>query len=313
MANRFLYFFKYSHLEEELFKGEFRSLFNHENQDNYLFSNIKVDIDKSVYIKDVVSLIAEAPNLDQLLRILESKQLEYSNFKVIYLKNDQTHVNYQETLEICGRISQTIAGNVRVSNPENTIAVTYIEGKYAVGKLDHGDESWKRFLNKPYTFCNALDLRMCRTLINLAVGTSDSITVVDPCCGMGSVVLEGLGLGVDIVGFDISRSTSYRARLNLENYGYDGQLIQRSAIEDLAIKREVAIIDLPYNLYTPITREQQESIIVNGLRIADKLVLVVHEEYEELFQKHNFEIIRKMIVRKTDNGKFRRIVYILKR
>ncbi len=313
MENRFLYFFKYPHLEEELFKGEYRALFNHENQANYLFSNIRVDIDKSVYIKDVVRLIAEAPSMDEVLKMLEAKKLEYRNFKVIYLKNDQTHVKYQETLDICARISKTIAGNVRVSNPENTIAVTFIEGKYVVGEVDHGDESWKRFLNKPYTFCNALDLRMCRTLINLAVGTSDSITVVDPCCGMGSVVLEGLGLGVDIIGFDISRSNSYRARLNLENYGYDGQLVKKSAIEDLEIKKDVAIIDLPYNLYTPITREQQESIIVNGLRIAEKLVLVVHEEYEELFEKHNFEIIRKMIVRKTDNGKFKRIVYILKR
>ena len=52
--------------------------------------------------------------------------------------------------------------------------------------------------DKPNTFSNSLDIRLARTLVNLAAGDNDQVTIVDPCCGMGTVVLEGLALDLDI-------------------------------------------------------------------------------------------------------------------
>lgn len=313
MSESYLYFFNYSHLEAELFQGEFKALFNQDWHQDYLLTPIDVDIDQSVYIKDKITPLASESTVAGLIGSLQALELKFSSYKVVYQKNNETHVEYQETLLLCQQVAGAFGGKVKVRQPDVTIAITKLGSRYYAGFLDHAGESWKRFMNKPYTFSNALDLRMARTLINLAVGTRRDLKVVDPCCGMGSVVLEGLGLGVDIIGYDISRANSYRARLNLENYGYDGQLIQKSAIEDLDIFRDVAIIDLPYNLYTPITPEQQESIMINGLRIAAKLILVVHQDYDEFFAAQGFRIIEKMRVAKTDKGKFHRIIYVLTR
>ena len=72
------------------------------------------------------------------------------------------------------------------------------------------------------TFSNSLDIRLARTLINIAGENDQTKTMIDPCCGMGTVVLEGLALGYSIKGFDISRDISWKARCNLNHFGFDG-------------------------------------------------------------------------------------------
>lgn len=66
--------------------------------------------------------------------------------------------------------------------------------------------------NKPHTFSNSLDIRLARTLVNIAASDDKKVKLVDPCCGMATVVLEGLALGLDIEGYDISREISWSAR-----------------------------------------------------------------------------------------------------
>lgn len=311
--SEYLYFFNYSHLEQELFVGEVAALFGQEVDENYLISNIQVPVDNSVYIKDVIKIMIRDCQLENVLAYLKTNQMEYEEFKVVYLKNKKEPLAYQERLSLVRQVGTAIAGQVAINNPKATIAITRIGGEYVVGELSHGQESWRKFIDKPHTFCNGLDLRMCKSLINLATGNKAGVRVVDPCCGMGSVVLEGLNQGVDILGFDISRTNSYKARLNLEHFGYDGQLIARCSIADLKIKRDVAIIDLPYNLYTPITRIEQEEIIKAGLTIAPKLILVAHDDYDGWFAQQGIEISGKMTVKKFANGNFARIIYILSR
>lgn len=63
----------------------------------------------------------------------------------------------------------------------------------------------EKYDDKPNTFSNSLDIRLARTLINIAGENDQTKTMIDPCCGMGTVVLEGLALGYSIKGFDISR------------------------------------------------------------------------------------------------------------
>ncbi len=42
----------------------------------------------------------------------------YYEFKVIYLKNDITHVDYQESLEKCRQIAHPIDGSVNMQEPK---------------------------------------------------------------------------------------------------------------------------------------------------------------------------------------------------
>lgn len=101
---------------------------------------------------------------------------------------------------------------------------------WIIGYYHHGVPSWKKYDDKPNTFSNSLDIRLARTLINIAGENDQTKTMIDPCCGMGTVVLEGLALGYSIKGFDISRDISWKARCNLNHFGFDGMLITKGDI-----------------------------------------------------------------------------------
>lgn len=307
---KYLYIFNYPPEQEDLCKLEFKYLFNDLFLSKYYFSNTAIDVNTSVFIKARVDIFVMGSNFNTVLDTIRKKTLFYLDFKVIYLKNDKTHVDYQESLQWCKDISWPIGGSVNMSNPKHTIAITKIEDFWIVGYYHHGVPTWKKHDDKPYTFSNSLDIRLARTLVNIASQNTTQTTIVDPCCGVGTVVLEGLAMHLLIEGFDISREIAYQARLNLRHYGYDETLINRQSIQELDKHYDVAIIDIPYNLYTPITKEQQQDIINSARRICSRLLLVTYEEMTKEINQAGFLIIDQCILKKSNYCEFKRRIYI---
>ena len=219
--------------------------------------------------------------------------------------------NYnQETLDKCKDISWFIAGSVNMSKPKHTIALTKVNDLWIIGYYHHGVPSWKKYDDKPNTFSNSLDIRLARTLINIAGENDQTKTMIDPCCGMGTVVLEGLALGYSIKGFDISRDISWKARCNLNHFGFDGMLITKDDINKHQGHYDIAIIDIPYNLYTPITYKEQCDIINSARKLCNKLVLVSYEQMDQEIKQAGFEIRNRILRKKTEFVKFGRYIYV---
>ena len=189
-------------------------------------------------MKGKIDIWAISSNFDDLKEEVKRQNHNHQDFKVIYLKNPISHPDYQETLDKCKDISWFIAGSVNMSKPKHTIALTKVNDLWIIGYYHHGVPSWKKYDDKPNTFSNSLDIRLARTLINIAGENDQTKTMIDPCCGMGTVVLEGLALGYSIKGFDISRDISWKARCNLNHFGFDGMLIKKMiliSIKDIII------------------------------------------------------------------------------
>jgi hypothetical protein len=73
----------------------------------------------------------------------------------------------------------------------------------------------ERDLNRPFQDPTAtLSPRLARTLVNLC-GLPQGKTLLDPFCGVGTILQEGLFLGLNVVGIDISSSEVTRCRENL--------------------------------------------------------------------------------------------------
>lgn len=306
---KYLYLFNYPPEDEELCRLEFKYLF-HEEFNQCTISEKNIDVDTSVFIKGKIDIWEMDQKFDVLMNKVKSLKKEYKDFKVIYLKNPITHVSYQETLKKCQDISWYIDGSVNMSKPQHTIALSKVNDLWVIGYYHHGVPSWNKHDSKPHTFSNSLDIRLARTLINIAGENDKTKTMIDPCCGMATVVLEGLALGYDIKGFDISREISWKARNNLIYYGYDGMLITRDDIHLHKQHYDVAIIDIPYNLYTPITHEQQCHIIQSARRLCHKLVLVSYERMDQEIQDAGFQIIDCVLRKKTEYVKFGRYIYV---
>lgn len=307
---KFLYIFNYPPEEEMLFKLEMKYLFKLNDIDRMLVTNIDIPCNTSIFIKSKIDIIASHTVISDLIEEVKNKHLSFNTFKVTYVKNTITHAPYNDTLFWCNTISKLIEGKNLMREQETTLGITKYLDTYYFGIYHHGIPDWKHHHNKPHTFSNALDLRLARTVINIAGGNDMKKTIVDPCCGMATVVLEGLRLGYSIRGYDISREISYKGRKNVEYYGYDGSIIKRCDINDLEEVFDAVIIDIPYNLYSPVTHEQQCEIIKSARRIGKMFILISYDEMDKELIDAGFIIEDLCRVKKTMFTNFERKVYV---
>ena len=306
---KYLYIYNYSPNEKELCEMEFKQIFDEDMKSKYYFSNLNFPYQRSVFIKGRLDIINISHQFEDIVEDIKQKKLCYYHFKVIYLKNEITHVDYQESLQRCKDIAFPIDGSVNMQNPQTVFAITKIKDQWIFG-IYHDEMTWSLRYHKPYSYSHSLNVRDARTLVNIAVGNNENMTIVDPCCGIGTVVLEALSMGLNIRGYDINRDVSYQARLNLEHFGYDPLFIERKDIHHLKQHFDVAIMDIPYGVYSPFTYEQQVSLIEATTNITHRLVLVTHICMNEELEKIGYQIIDQCQIIK---GQFKRYITLCER
>ena len=303
----FLYFINYQDNERELCKMEMRCLFNREINEKYFFSDIDINASKSPFIKSKIKIIYSDESLDRMVRKIKEDNLSYDDFKVSYVKSEQGDVQYEDRLEATRKIGFVVNGYPDMHKPRNPLAITKINGLWIFGEYERNDFKWQKHNDKPYSYSNALGLRMARALVNIAMKDNEEGTLIDPCCGVGTVVIEALDLGIKVKGCEISKQIAYNARENVEFLGYLRDTIVCYDMHKIKDKYDSAIIDIPYGLFSPVTLEEQKAIIHTARNICEKMVIVTFEDMEKFIVEAGFSVIDKCVVPK---GNFKRHILV---
>ena len=303
----FLYFINYHDNERELCKMEMRCLFNREINEKYFFSDIDINASKSPFIKSKIKIIYSDEFLDRMVRKIKEDNLSYDDFKVSYVKSEKGDVQYEDRLEATRKIGFVVNGYPDMHKPRNPLAVTKINGLWIFGEYERNDFKWQKHNDKPYSYSNALGLRMARALVNIAMKDNEEGTLIDPCCGVGTVVIEALDLGIKVKGCEISKQIAYNARENVEFLGYLRDTIVCYDMHKIKDKYDSAIIDIPYGLFSPVTLEEQKAIIHTARNICEKMVIVTFEDMEKFIVEAGFSVIDKCVVPK---GNFKRHILV---
>ena len=303
----FLYFINYQDNERELCKMEMRCLFNREINEKYFFSDIDINASKSQFIKSKIKIIYSDESLDRMVRKIKEDNLSYDDFKVSYVKSEQGDVQYEDRLEATRKIGFVVNGYPDMHKPRNPLAITKINGLWIFGEYERNDFKWQKHNDKPYSYSNALGLRMARALVNIAMKDNEEGTLIDPCCGVGTVVIEALDLGIKVRGCEISKQIAYNARENVEFLGYLRDTIVCYDMHKIKDKYDSAIIDIPYGLFSPVTLEEQKAIIHTARNICEKMVIVTFEDMEKFIVEAGFSVIDKCVVPK---GNFKRHILV---
>lgn len=303
----FLYFINYQDNERELCKMEMRCLFNREINEKYFFSDIDINASKSPFIKSKIKIIYSDESLDRIVIKIKEDNLSYDDFKVSYVKSEQGDVQYEDRLEATRKIGFVVNGYPDMHKPRNPLAVTKINGLWIFGEYEKNDFKWQKHNDKPYSYSNALGLRMARALVNIAMKDNEEGTLIDPCCGVGTVVIEALDLGIKVKGCEISKQMAYNARENVEFLGYLRDTIVCYDMHKIKDKYDSAIIDIPYGLFSPVTLEEQKAIIHTARNICEKMVIVTFEDMEKFIVEAGFSVIDKCVVPK---GNFKRHILV---
>ena len=306
-VKKYFYVINYNpEFEKELCMMEIKVLFNVNPSEKCFFADKYIDPTRSPFLKEVISIIYEENSLEEILSKIKRDKVSYEKFKVCYLKNETDYISYEERLRRVREIGLIIEGEAEIHNPDVMLGVSKVNGKWIFGEYHKNDFKWHIHDKKPYSYSNSLSLRVARALVNIAVGCDTYKKLIDPCCGVGTVVIEALSMGIDVCGCEMNVSIAENAERNLEFFGYDNVII-KGDMRTITERYDAAIIDLPYGLFTPTTLEEQISIINAARNITERLVLVTFEDMSDLIEKSGFKIVDTAHVSK---GKFKRIVNI---
>lgn len=303
----YYYFIKYPRFEANLCMMEMKYLFNKVPNERYFYSDYYVEPSRSPFIKEMISIIYKENSLEQILNRIREEKLAYEAFKVCYIKVENGDaVDYKERLESIGKVGFVIDGQSEMHDPKITLGVTKLNGEWIFGEYEKNNYEWHIHDKKPYSYSNSLSLRVARALVNIAVKNKLECKMVDPCCGIGTVVIEALSMGINVEGYEINTSIAKNAQKNLEFFEYKN-VITNGDMHKIGKRYDVAIIDLPYGLFTSTTIEEQTAIMKTARNITKKLVIVTFEDMDNYIEEAGFHILDKTDVCK---GKFKRYISI---
>ncbi|WP_144513775.1 TRM11 family methyltransferase [Bacillus sp. FJAT-22090] len=297
----FIYTFAYNDAERSLCHLEMRSFFGKVTELKIIKSHVNINPSRSPFIKGRVEVLAEGETVEEIVVQASAFGKEGETNKVIFLKiNDRQgkdKVENNERLQIERAIGSEMQGDFDLHNPDQLYAVVPYEGRWYFGMYTKSEPIWFEHIKKPREYSTALSTRVARAVANIAVPHPKGIRAIDPCCGIGTVLVEALSMGIDIVGRDINPLVCEGSRENIAYFGLTGD-VKKSAIEDITETYDVAIIDLPYNLYTHVSWEAQFEILKHARRIAKKVVIVTIESMDERLESVGFHIIDRCITTK---------------
>ncbi|MDU3106327.1 MAG: RNA methyltransferase [Clostridium sp.] len=189
---KYIYVANYPPYEKELYKMEMKSLFKNDIEEKYFFSDIWVNPSRSPFIKEALKVIYEGDSVEEICNKIKEENLSYDDFKVVYVKAEEKNTTYEERLSSLRAVGFVITGEPDIHNPRVRIGISKIEDRWYFGEYEKNDFEWHIHDKKPYSYSNSLGIKLARALVNIAGGNDVNIKMVDPCCGVGTVVIEGV-------------------------------------------------------------------------------------------------------------------------
>lgn len=305
---KYLYTFNHPIPEKELCLMEMRNLFEQEINSKEVLSNKNIDVSDSVYINIKLEILYMENSFEKIIEKIIENKIVMEEFKVEYVKTSKDTTKYEERIKKMRDIGLEIQGYPNMKNPKIIYGVGKIEGYWVLGVYEKNDFLWNKRVNKPKSYSNSLGVSLAKSVLNLAICGDKKMKVIDPCCGIGTIIIEGIKMGVEIEGYEINKSIYENARYNLDYYGCEGNIVNDN-MHNIKKHYDVSILDIPYGIFSHITKEEQQKLIDKTKEISKKLILISFEKLDYMIEKSGFKIIDLCEVPK---GSFKRYVYLCK-
>ena len=306
---KYIYSFSYDNPESELCKLESKYIFNKEEKNKLLFSDIYVEPSSSAFIKNRLDIISFSEDYATLINEIKKESICIEGFKVEYLVFDGDTTEYSERLKKLKDIGWSIEGIPDYYNPTKTYALCYCEGVWYFGILIKDNFDWYKHKQKPCSYSNSISISIAKALVNIATKANKEIKLLDACCGFGTILLEACFAGNNIEGCDINEKICNNARENLSHFNYTAN-IYHSDIKDIRKRYDAAIIDLPYNLFSSATDNDILHIIESTAEITDQLIIVSTSDITNLIINIGFRISDYCSVSKSGKRNFTRKIWV---
>lgn len=272
----FIYTYASHEDEASLCELELRTIFGGAIQGGVILSPHAVPVDRSPFVKRRIAVMHDASSMEALTNLLSAVQLEGRTFKVLFTSGDEPFT-YEERRLLERTAGAVIHGKADMRKPELLFGLAKLNGRWYFGLCEENSAVWLKHQNKPQNYSTALPTRAARAIVNIAAGQEDQqIRIIDPCCGMGTVLIEAMSMGIDIEGVDLNPLAVRGARVNLAHFGYPDR-VMLGDMRLLENNYDAAIVDMPYNLCSVLPEDEQLVMLESVRRLAKRAVIVTTE------------------------------------
>lgn len=310
-SSRYIYPFACHETERDLCRMELQALFGYtvDPVGPYPFVDtpILIDPSRSPYLSLRMDVLISEVSWEELLR--QAAELELSNrtFKVKYIKNGDSR-SYEEQRQVERQVGSIIRGKAEMRTPDLIYGLLSHNGCWTLGSCHPARSVWLEHKHKPQNYSTGLSTAVARALVNIAAPQPEGLRLIDPCCGMGNVLIEALSMGIDIVGRDINPLAIKGARVNLHYFGYDSKsLVEIGDMNEIEERYDAVVLDMPYNLCSVLPRDERIRMLTSLKRISVRSVIVSSEPLKEEIREAGLMIMDQGEIHK---GSFIRNVWL---
>ncbi|MBM3214752.1 hypothetical protein FJZ36_07555 [Candidatus Poribacteria bacterium] len=274
----------------ELLRAECASLARCEpDADGFASSHGSVDIARAAYLRVAADVVASDDTFDGLLNRVRRARAGASEFRIdaVTLPGTERRLTREDVIAAADAF-EGFYPNLR--DPKSRFLLVSRQGCVLLGAVrSEPDRSYERHDAKPYRTSSSLPSRLARAVVNVVAGPGD--TVVDPCSGTGSLLLEACAIGALAIGSDWNPRMVGMTRANLAHFGYEGEI----ALADARAARHAAdavATDLPYGRNLVAPEGMLREIIANCARTAPRAAFVALADITGWLADAGYEDIR---------------------
>ena len=239
-------------------------------------SEMCVDARRGAYLKSCTEVLFEATSVAELCAQIRAADLHADAFRVSIVKKPR---NLQvSTTELGRQIGGVIGGKPNLTKPKVVFPTVVTEERLWFGRLlSESDGAWQAHNQRPHVTSSSLPARLARGLVNLVADTPSTtdaeFTLLEPCCGTGTIVISAAHLGIKTFGYDINPRMVGATTKNLAHFGLNAAVHLGDARE---IRGEFSAIatDLPYGIALVKDTFRDAAILANLRHCAPKIGLI---------------------------------------
>jgi predicted RNA methylase len=269
-----------------------------------------VDVSKipqAAYIHSGLRLIAEAETLDELVRSVAQQEFAADGFRIEHLRLSRVRAFSWRHAVLA--LAAAIPYRPNLDEPQHRfLLITRAQRVQFAEYLIETEHSYQKHDAKPHHLSISLPARLSRALVNLLPGSARSI--LDPCCGTGSILLEAQSLGLAVQGGDVNPHMAGMARKNLAHFGYSGTVLLEDARQCTATA-DAVITDLPYGRYNAMDEDSVRAIVANCARLAPMGIYVAGTDITDWLVEAGYVAVDVYRVQKWE--RFTRFVHHARR
>lgn len=292
----FVYLLSEDAVEGELARAELWALTGAEaaEGDRAAFASVACDVTRAAYVSTCAEILAETHCLDDLVDTVRDLRIEGHQFRIdVRREGPEASEPVQSRApspEVAGRLAEIIDGSPNLGSPRERFLALAGYGAWRFCRvLSRSRRDHVAHVKRPRNFSNALPVRYARAMVNLVAAPGD--LVVDPCCGMGTCLIEAASIGARAAGFDLSKPTIWAARENLAHFGLDVP-VQVADARELEGEWDAAVLDLPYGHTVRIDDDLHAQVLANLAPRVRRLAVVTGGPSEEVFAQVGVTVLR---------------------